>query len=155
MSASHDHRLRAGEVEKRREGNELRIDLILERLRIKRLSKNDWKWTIASSALILTATGLIMFTSKVLSESFGLRGLETTPSFMEFQVLQGYEKYYLLIWIPMFFFNIVGEEILWRGYILPRQELQHGEYSWIINSILWLIFHVCFGLDLIILLFQY
>jgi len=52
----------------------------------------------------------------------------------------------------MFFFNIVGEEILWRGYILPRQELQHGKYAWVINSALWLVFHACFGLDLIILL---
>ncbi|HBV88296.1 MAG TPA: CPBP family intramembrane metalloprotease [Desulfosporosinus sp.] len=136
----------------RREGNEFRIRLILDRLRIKRLSKNDWKWTITSSIVILISTGLIMFTSKILSEGFGFRELETTPSFMEFQALQGFEKFYLLIWIPMFFFNIVGEEILWRGYILPRQELQHGKYSWVINSVLWLVFHACFGLDLIILL---
>jgi membrane protease YdiL (CAAX protease family) len=83
---------------------------------------------------------------------FGIPELKTTPPFMEFQALIGYEKLYLFIWFPMFFFNIVGEELLWRGYILPRQELKHGGYAWIINSVLWFVFHLCFGRDLLIIL---
>lgn len=136
----------------KREGNKFTLQIILERFRIRKLSKNDWKWTAISSVLILLFTGLIMYISRVISIEFGVNELETTPPFMQFQTLQGYEKFYLFVWLPMFFFNIVGEEILWRGYILPRQEKEHGRYAWIVNAALWLVFHICFGLDLMIIL---
>jgi len=35
--------------------------------------------------------------------------------------LQPGEGWLFLAWLPYFFFNIVGEELLWRGYLLPRQ----------------------------------
>jgi membrane protease YdiL (CAAX protease family) len=38
--------------------------------------------------------------------------------------------------------NIFGEELWWRGYILPRQELQLGRYTWLVHGILWAWFHV-------------
>lgn len=136
----------------RLENREMNVRLILERLRIKALSKNDIKWTIISGVLILALTGLIMFISQMLSAKYGLPELKTTPPFMQFQTLTGYQRLYLLVWLPMFFFNIVGEEMLWRGYILPRQELHHGSRSWLINSILWMVFHLSFGFDLLIIL---
>lgn len=52
----------------------------------------------------------------------------------------------------MFFFNIFGEELLWRGYILPRQELAMGNTAWIVNASLWMMFHLCFGVSLLIVL---
>ena len=42
----------------------------------------------------------------------------------------------------LYFFNVVGEEFLWRGYLFPRQELQHGRYTWIIHGLLWTMFHL-------------
>ena len=75
--------------------------------------------------------------------------LSTVPWFMEMKPFKGYEKLFLLIWLPMFFFNIVGEEILWRGYIQSRLQ---NKYSWIICSLLWMLFHLPFGLDLMIIL---
>jgi len=39
------------------------------------------------------------------------------------------------------FFNIFGEELWWRGYMLPRQELVHGNSTWIIHGFLWTMFH--------------
>lgn len=62
---------------------------------------------------------------------------------------QGTEKLLLLVWLPMFFFNIAGEEILWRGYIQTRLK---GKYNWLLCSLLWLLFHLPFGLDLMIVL---
>jgi membrane protease YdiL (CAAX protease family) len=38
--------------------------------------------------------------------------------------------------------NIGGEELWWRGYVLPRQELAFGEATWIIHGILWSVFHL-------------
>ena len=111
------------------------------------------KWTVISAVSILLLTALIMLLSQLISIKFGVPELKTTPPFMQFQSLSGVQRLYLLVWFPMFFFNIVGEEILWRGYILPRQELFHWKYSWIVNSILWAVFHLCFGVDLIVILF--
>ncbi len=39
------------------------------------------------------------------------------------------------------FFNIVGEELWWRGFILPRQEITHGRSTWLVHGILWTLMH--------------
>lgn len=39
-------------------------------------------------------------------------------------------------------FNIGGEELWWRGYVLPRQELAFGKTAWIVHGILWSLFHL-------------
>lgn len=41
-----------------------------------------------------------------------------------------------------YFFNVVGEEFLWRGYLFPRQELTHGKNTWIVHGLLWTGFHL-------------
>ena len=46
------------------------------------------------------------------------------------------------LYMFLYFFNVVGEEFLWRGYLFPRQELQHGRYTWIIHGLLWTMFHL-------------
>jgi membrane protease YdiL (CAAX protease family) len=42
--------------------------------------------------------------------------------------------------ILVLFFNIIGEELWWRGYIFPRQELAHGKYAFLVNGVLWSLF---------------
>jgi membrane protease YdiL (CAAX protease family) len=46
-----------------------------------------------------------------------------------------------VLYVVMLFFNIVGEELWWRGYILPRQELNHGKWTWLLHGCLWTLFH--------------
>jgi membrane protease YdiL (CAAX protease family) len=36
--------------------------------------------------------------------------------------------------VAMFFLNIVGEEPIWRGVLWPRQELVHGERTWLVHG---------------------
>ncbi len=43
--------------------------------------------------------------------------------------------------IIMLFFNIAGEELLWRGYILPRQEKALEKNTWLVHGALWALFH--------------
>ncbi len=57
-----------------------------------------------------------------------------------------------VIYFIMLFFNIAGEELWWRGYILPRQEAQHGRYAWLIHGLMWNLFHIFKWWDLINLL---
>ena len=47
--------------------------------------------------------------------------------------------YYAVI---MFVCNIGGEELWWRGYVLPRQELAFGRATWVIHGLLWSAFHL-------------
>lgn len=84
--------------------------------------------------------------------TFGFPALETSPPFMKFDPFSPSERWMLSVWAFMFFFNIVGEELLWRGYILPGQEITHGNMAWLINAALWMMFHLCFGLTLMIML---
>jgi len=39
------------------------------------------------------------------------------------------------------FFNILGEELWFRGYILPRQELKWGNKTWVFHGLFWCLFH--------------
>ena len=41
-------------------------------------------------------------------------------------------------------FNVGGEELWWRGYVLPRQELACGKWAWIVHGALWAVFHIFF-----------
>jgi membrane protease YdiL (CAAX protease family) len=47
--------------------------------------------------------------------------------------------YYALV---MLVCNIGGEELWWRGYVLPRQELAFGRAAWVIHGICWSAFHL-------------
>jgi membrane protease YdiL (CAAX protease family) len=95
---------------------------------------------------------VIMLLWRLLSSRYGITPLDTSTPFLQFTPLRGAEVLLLLVWVPFFFFNIVGEELMWRGYILPRQELAFGGYAWLINALLWTVFHLFFGLHLLILL---
>jgi membrane protease YdiL (CAAX protease family) len=58
----------------------------------------------------------------------------------------------LLIMLIVLTFNIYGEEFWWRGYILPRQELVHGKWTWLIHGILWTGFHSFWKWDILAIL---
>jgi len=122
---------------------------ILQSLNIKGFSKKDWTYAILGLISVFIFTGLIFWASTLLNKYFGVRLLTTTPWFMEIIQFSGIEKLLLLVWLPMFFFNIFGEEMLWRGYIQNRLR---GKYSWLFCSLLWMIFHLPFGADLMIML---
>jgi membrane protease YdiL (CAAX protease family) len=56
--------------------------------------------------------------------------------------LQG--AWWILVYyaVVMLVCNIGGEELWWRGYVLPRQELAFGKVAWVIHGIFWSVFHL-------------
>jgi membrane protease YdiL (CAAX protease family) len=132
----------------KKEGNK-GMNQIISALNIRPLNKKDWMYSIVGLFLTFFCTGLIFGGSFLLNKYFGIRMLNTQPSFIKMNPFQGIEKLLLLVWLPMFFFNIVGEEILWRGYIQSRLSIKN---SWLLSSFLWMIFHLTFGMDFIIML---
>jgi membrane protease YdiL (CAAX protease family) len=57
-----------------------------------------------------------------------------------------------LVYLAILVLNIVGEEFWWRGYVLPRQELVHGRWTWLVHGVLWTLFHAPFWWNLVLLL---
>lgn len=45
-----------------------------------------------------------------------------------------YPVFFFLLWLIA---NIGCEEMLWRGYALPRMEKFFGKWAWLINGLLW------------------
>nr|WP_264475105.1 CPBP family intramembrane glutamic endopeptidase [Salinirubrum litoreum] len=43
------------------------------------------------------------------------------------------------VWTVAFVINVGGEELLWRGYLLPRQEAVFGRWAWLVNGLLWVV----------------
>ena len=48
--------------------------------------------------------------------------------------------FWLFFWVTL---AVLGEELVWRGYVLPGQEVLYGRYAWLVNGLLWnLPFHL-------------
>ncbi len=118
-----------------------------DRLRFKKLTRKDLIWSVISVAAVAVLSAAIMLSvQKITGES------PAKPAFMDFQPLTKGRYWILLIWLPYWILNIMGEEILWRGVILPRQEVCFGKNAWIINGVFWGLFHLAFGRELLLTL---
>ena len=76
--------------------------------------------------------------------------LPSSPWFL--QHTPGLHAWVFAAWIPLFLSNILGEELCWRGYVLPRQEARFGRAAWLPNGILWCLFHWSFGWPIMVTL---
>ena len=109
------------------------------RLWLHSMNGGDWLWAVGGLASVAVLTGGIGALLRMLQASEDLH-----PSFMAFKPL-GPGRYWILgAWLPFFVVNIIGEEFVWRAVALPRQEIAFGERAWLVNGILWLLFHAAF-----------
>ena len=129
----------------RKEVNSNNIKTIARALNLRPMSKSDWKFAIVGLGATYIFSAMIMAVIKMLSPDFN-----PSPGFMKFDGFTPDQYWMILLWLPFFFFNIVGEEIMWRGYILPRQ--QHRSGSIVMHSFLWGVFHLAFGMGLLLTL---
>lgn len=102
---------------------------ILEHLRVRPMTSADWRLA-----------------------GFLWPRLPPHPPFLTATALEPGQYYILLLWLPFFAVNIVGEELWWRGFIMPRQEPVFGGATWIVQSVLHTGFHASFGLGLVFIL---
>lgn len=108
------------------------------RLRLKAMDRGDVIWAIGGLFAIATASAAILALARYIDSSF-----RPSPWFL----LQphGRHAWVFAAWIPLFISNILGEELCWRGYVLPRQEARFGRAAWLPNGILWCLFHWSVG----------
>lgn len=131
----------------KKEGQRFSRQTWKERLRFRKVTKNDLIWSIGAILVVLVITGLLM---KIL-ELFGGK-FESSPSFMFLEPLSGARYLILAAWLPYWILNILGEEFFWRGVMMPRQEISFGKYTWLIHGFGWGLFHIAFGWNLLITL---
>jgi membrane protease YdiL (CAAX protease family) len=129
------------------EGIKINKETIISRLRFRKLTKSDILWTFMGFLAVGALSGLIM---KILIIVIGQ--FDHSPSFMSFEPLSKGRYWLLLFWLPYWILNILGEEFIWRGVMLPRQELATGKFTWILHGFGWGLFHVAFGWKLLITL---
>jgi len=131
------------------EGNAWNWQALKERFRIKPIRGKFWWWVVLFVAvdiglyLLVYSVGYPVVkwvhdafpSPAILSDILG-----NSTTFLGYE-LKG--NWWLLgIWLFYYFFNVLGEEFIWRGYILPRQELTHGKHTWIVHGMLWTLFHI-------------
>jgi membrane protease YdiL (CAAX protease family) len=131
------------------EGNAWSWTAMRKRLRITKLTAGQW-WATFFVFLFVLGTYL------------GLLALGTREWIAEYIPVPDWyrdsggsiEGMYWLIWarLGLLVLNVMGEEILWRGLILPRQEAAHGRWAWLIHGVQWTLYHAWKPWELLMLL---
>ena len=129
------------------EGYKLSSKTWVERLRFRKITSRDLIWSLFGLIIIGIFSVLIMKGLEVIIGDFN-----HSPPFMSFEPLTEGRYWLLLVWFPYWILNILGEEFLWRGVMLPRQEIAFGKYAWLIHGLGWGLFHIAFGWQLLITL---
>jgi len=146
------------------EGNRLNWKTLSVRLRLKKMTKKDWIYTlglfiiqvILYAGLSITAKWLIQFDFFAPPE-FLIPAVDPRidqgifPDTFMGVPLRG-QWWIAIIYFIALLFNIFGEEFWWRGYILPRQELVFKKWTWVVHGTLWGLFHIFWKWNLIILI---
>ena len=158
--------LLASLVALRLEGQTMTWPAVRQRFRLRAMERSAWLWTLATIVAAFVLTGV--FTA--LNGALLARDLISAPAWLPAFLapagaqMQGgsllaiYDAAFgglagnwggALLYLLLLFFNIVGEEFWWRGYILPRQEAALGQWAWLIHGLLWWGFHAFKWWDLL------
>lgn len=146
----------AGLVLLRREGYRLTINALRNRIR--------WRWPKGRNAWILT--GVVFVLGMSLSMMMGPvnRAVASAPGFVPPEwwpaasnptipvnsasdafpdiSLEGNFLFVFLYFVVGLLFNIFGEELYYRGFLLPRMRGVFGRWDWVANGVLFTLKHV-------------
>lgn len=129
----------------RREGEKGSFQSFFRRMRLQPMQLADWGYTAGAFILVMVLSAALMKVGAYIPS------LDTSLPFMDNMPLQPGNYWILAVWVPFFFFNIFGEELWWRGYLLPKQEFVNAKYAWLLNGACWAVFHIGIGWSTIFL----
>ena len=137
---------------------------IRERFRLERPTASTWAWTAGLVAWLVLLLPIFPITAALrdllgggvhfYDQPAGYTAFMNSLTDGQTQVFGRPFTWGLFFYFTagLFVFNILGEELWWRGYILPRQELVFGGRTWILHGVLWALFHAFYHTTLGILL---
>lgn len=132
------------------------LDGFAGRFRFRRTNAQDVAWSLGALVVCGSLSGGIAGLWGWVSQARGvLPEPQLSPSFIHMEPVTPDRYWILLAWLPLFFFNIAGEELWWRGYILPRQEQAHGSAACFVHGLGLALFHLPLGVDLTIILLPF
>jgi membrane protease YdiL (CAAX protease family) len=121
------------------------LEQLRKRLRLSAVGGVDIAWAICGLFTISFASAVILALAQHVDSNF-----RPSPEFL--RQPPGWHAWVFAAWIPLFISNVVGEELCWRGYVLPRQEAALGSEAWLLNGIMWCLFHWSFGWPVMLVL---
>lgn len=138
------------------EQGRLTLDGFADRFRFRRLHVEDVGWSLGLLVVCGLLSAGIAWLWGSASQIWGvLPEPQLSPPFIRMEPVTDETSWVLLAWLPLFFFNIAGEELWWRGYILPRQEQEHGWAAWFVHGLGLALFHLPLGVDLTVILLPF
>ncbi|HSB90953.1 MAG TPA: CPBP family intramembrane glutamic endopeptidase [Anaerolineales bacterium] len=137
---------------------------MLERYRLRSPTRGDLGWALITVTVMVATYFALSSTSRWLAQSWAFSPHPAFPAelrpgaeqaivpgvFMEMQ-LKGV-WWVLIVYLLGWVLNIAGEELWFRGFMLPRQEVTHGKVGWLVNGICFTLFHIMWKWNLIALL---
>ncbi len=146
--------LRASHFFFRREGNAFRWSVLRERFRLHPLDAKAWVWTLFLTGILFLSSWLLGGTAEWINRhivdapKFWMRVHENIPGyFLEIPIRGSWWAF--CVYSALLVLQIFSEELWFRGYIFPRQELAYGRFAWTIHAPLWLLFRAVLPSQLI------
>ncbi len=118
------------------EGRPLNGPTIRARFRLKPLNGQSWNWMTFGILVFVGAYYAGLWLMSTLIKTYNLHFPDTTFP------LDSSSAINRALWIVNIIVGFAAEEIWWRGYVLPRQELVHGTRTWLLHGLLWALVHV-------------
>jgi membrane protease YdiL (CAAX protease family) len=148
----------------RAEGCKLSWSSIKSRCRLNKIDRKTWIWT---AGLFVFWFVVLLLVQPLVGKIMARIPFFAPPSFFPPELnpnlapsasgmMFGTElsgKWWIIpAYFAGWFFNIFGEEFLFRGYLLPRQEQTYGKYAWVIHGTMWGLWHFFWKWNVISLL---
>jgi hypothetical protein len=126
------------------------------RFRFVPIQRQDWKWMTLALPLILVLNFSLEWTQPFLRDVLPLQPIIPELFVDPYATVSGDgtggtffgwpmagQPWLLGFWLVWVIGVVFMEEVIWRGYLLPRMELTHGRWTWLVNGLLWNIpFHL-------------
>ena len=113
------------------EGNPLCWAVFSRRMRLTSMSGRVWLWALGGTLVFGIGALLINSVAMMVYKALNYTMPDITPGATT-------------IWmnLAILLLNIIGEELWWRGYIQPRQELAFGKAAWLVHGTMWACYHM-------------
>jgi len=148
--------LAAGLVLLKREGYRMSVGSLRDRLRLR--WPKGWKAWAVAAVLLVIGMSLSMLMSQLNARLASVPGFAppawwppagnpankisgAADVFPEINLTGNYTFVFLYFLIGLVF-NIIGEEVYYRGYLLPRMRGAFGRWDWVANGVLFTLKHV-------------